>query len=448
MTELDTADGRQGRLELLDGLRFVAALGVVAYHFTARESSAWGGGPVPEALRPVGTWAAYGELGVPLFFVISGFVLLMTAWDKTVPAFVASRIGRLFPAYWAAVAVSLVIVLVLWPEGWASMGRVISRSTALLNVTMVQGAFGVPDVDGPYWTLWYELRFYLLVVMLMLVGITRARVLAFATLWPIAGALTEHTGSVLLTTMLMPDYACYFAGGMLLYLVHRDGHDRGLWLLIGLQCVIGLSTSVTAYQSVHAADLSWGRSSLLLSLGIVGCFGLVALVTLAPWAGRSFRGMAFLGALTYPLYLVHENLGWYLINVLEARTGPWAAVFAATAVSLLAAVAIHQWVEKPLGPRLRRVVVDTIRGADVRSALRTPLRAAGQPADGPGRRAAASRLSHAALPVPRLVPPHQKTHLAAQTVGPSITQEIPMSDERTASRTSSVGGGRRRHDVR
>ena len=45
-------------------------------------------------------------MGVPFFFVISGFVVLMTAWGRDVPHFVASRVGRLFPAYWVAVVIA------------------------------------------------------------------------------------------------------------------------------------------------------------------------------------------------------------------------------------------------------------------------------------------------------------------------------------------------------
>lgn len=399
----------QGRLELLDGLRFLAALSVVAYHFTARESPAWDGLAVPPDLEWLGRWTGYGELGVPLFFVISGFVLLMTAWDRSVPSFIASRVGRLFPAYWVAVAVSMVVVLVLWPEQWPALGRVITEPGALLNLTMVQAAFGVPDIDGPYWTLWYELRFYFLVVLLMLVGITRTRVLAFATLWPIVGAVAQTSGSGLLTAVLMPEYASYFAGGMLLYLIRRDGHDLGTWLLVGLQCVIGLGISVPRYQAVHAQDLTWGRSSVLLGVGIVACFGLVALVTMGPWAGRRFRGMGWLGALTYPLYLIHENLGWYVIHLLHGRTGPLAAVLIASVVVLLAAVLVHHLVERPSTPRLRRVVADTLtRGSSPDGTGRTSQTGApGVSVDGGGHRTTLlPRAVHPVLPAPR---PHRQS---------------------------------------
>src|SRR3712207_7907762 len=137
-----TATGTGRRLGLLDVLRLLAALSVVAFHYLARTSPAWDGAP-PAEFGIAGQLAIYGRMGVPLFFVISGFVVLMTAWGRTVPEFAASRIGRLFPAYWVAVVVSAVIVLVLWPEKPGFFGHEISRGGALLNLTMLQGAFGV-----------------------------------------------------------------------------------------------------------------------------------------------------------------------------------------------------------------------------------------------------------------------------------------------------------------
>jgi peptidoglycan/LPS O-acetylase OafA/YrhL len=51
----------------------------------------------------------YGYLGVDLFFVISGFVVQLSAWDRRPPEFVVSRIVRLYPAFWIAVTVVVVI---------------------------------------------------------------------------------------------------------------------------------------------------------------------------------------------------------------------------------------------------------------------------------------------------------------------------------------------------
>src|SRR5690606_22606190 len=100
---------RPARIYTLDGLRFVAAIGVMLYHFTARWSLAWGTEPV-ERFPVVGHITTYFALAPEMFFVISGFVILWTAWGRTVPKVVASRVARLYPSYWAALAPTSVLL--------------------------------------------------------------------------------------------------------------------------------------------------------------------------------------------------------------------------------------------------------------------------------------------------------------------------------------------------
>ncbi|MGJ0223815.1 hypothetical protein ACQUZK_10475, partial [Streptococcus pyogenes] len=73
----------------------------------------------------------------------------------------------------------------------------------------------------------------LVIILLVALGITRRRVIAFAAVWPAAGLLAELAGVDWLATLLVSRYAPLFAGGMLLYLIHRDGHARLPWLLVG-----------------------------------------------------------------------------------------------------------------------------------------------------------------------------------------------------------------------
>lgn len=348
---------RASRLSVLDSLRFVAAFGVVAFHYTGN-TPAWDNQHAPGHLERIARIGVYGAMGVPLFFVISGFVILMTAWGRDVPQFVASRIGRLFPAYWAAVCVSLILVFLVWPD---ALGGHPTKANALLNLTMFQGAYGVHDLDGPYWTLWYEARFYLLIAVFLLIGITRQRILAFAALWPVLGAVAAAAGQNFLTALLMPDYAPYFAGGMLLYVLYRDGHDLGTWLLLGMQTLLALHFAMGYYPSALPTATGEPVSTVVVAAVSFACFGLVALTTLTPLRHVDARWMTTLGALTYPLYLIHENLGIWIIHSLRPHVGPWLAGAVAVASALAAAWLLHRFVEQPLGGRLRAAVVHTLR---------------------------------------------------------------------------------------
>jgi len=159
------------RLLVIDLLRFIAAASVVGMHWIALGN---GVGPLfgPRA-QPYGRPYArdifphsvtdiltYGGLGVELFFLISGFVICMSSWGRTLGQFGASRIARLFPAYWFAVLLT-VGVLLAFPKLPMVRDFSLVRST-LINLTMTQSFFGVGDVDPVYWTLAQELRFYLM----------------------------------------------------------------------------------------------------------------------------------------------------------------------------------------------------------------------------------------------------------------------------------------------
>lgn len=89
------------RLYALDAVRITAALVVVLYHYVAL-GTAWGLSGTQHLFPALRPFALYGWLGVEIFFIVSGFVICMSAWGRTVGDFATSRISRLFPAYWAA----------------------------------------------------------------------------------------------------------------------------------------------------------------------------------------------------------------------------------------------------------------------------------------------------------------------------------------------------------
>lgn len=342
------------RLAALDGLRFLAAVGVLAYHFTTRETTAWGRDLVDVA-PAVSSWAVYASLGPELFFVISGFVILMTAWGRSVPDIIGSRVGRLYPAYWVGVLATGALLLFVWE------GKQITGGQVLVNLTLLQSLFDVGHVDGVYWTLWVELRFYLLVTVLAAFGITRRRVLWFAALWPAAALLARTLGWSDGVVWLVAPYAPLFAAGMALYVIHRCGHALVPWLLVAANAAAAAVVLVPARMHSLGANSVVPPHAAGLAVALLACVGLVALVTLTPLARWRWSVLTTVGALTYPLYLTHEYWGLWIVHLLHDRLPVWAVLTAATAFSLLLAWLVHRFVEKPFGPRLRRA---TTRGCE------------------------------------------------------------------------------------
>lgn len=99
----------KSRLYEIDLFRFLAALSVVLYHYTFRAYAAHDMSSM--SFQQLGSFFRYGYLGVNLFFMISGFVILLTALNKDLIGFAISRIVRLYPTFWASVTLTAVATL-------------------------------------------------------------------------------------------------------------------------------------------------------------------------------------------------------------------------------------------------------------------------------------------------------------------------------------------------
>jgi peptidoglycan/LPS O-acetylase OafA/YrhL len=136
------------RLKELDILRGLASLNVVIYHYTERYREIY------QHQYPAKYDWNYGHYGLELFFMISGFVIFMTLQKvHSVNEFAYKRFSRLFPAYWICVTITLLLTT-LWKvprmEGF-------NLFEILMNYTMIQGVFEIPNIDGAYWSLIPEL---------------------------------------------------------------------------------------------------------------------------------------------------------------------------------------------------------------------------------------------------------------------------------------------------
>ncbi|MEV0177981.1 acyltransferase [Streptomyces sp. NPDC050625] len=344
------------RLRALDGLRLLAALMVCLYHFAGK------GGPVagswhgsPARLFPTLSQAAtYGCLGVQFFFVISGFVICMSSWGRTLGQFFRSRVARLYPAYWAALflvaGASLLLPVVVRP---------LRLDEFLVNLTMLQQPMGVPRVLGVCWTLWVEVRFYALFALFVVWrGVTYRRVVIFCCLWTLAGVFARVADHPLTDALVMRDHAPFFIGGLALYLIHRYGSDLLLWGIVAVSWLLGQRYSTTALWHPGAQGDAFHRDPYVILLVVTLAFAAVAAVALGWTRWANWRWLTVAGALTYPFYLIHEHLGWFVIRALHRALGlgPWPTLTATVTVLLGLAWLIHRWVERPFGPRLKQAL--------------------------------------------------------------------------------------------
>lgn len=327
------------RIAGLDVLRGFAAAAVMLHHHGQYYDVLYPGRiPLSVDLGP-------GHFGVELFFIISGFVILMTVERKmTVREFAISRVARLMPTFLAA----LVMATAIRTLSPAPMLDTPTLPQFLANLTMAPSLFGQTAMDMPYWTLTYELVFYVGMAVILALGMLRwtewfgllavaASCLFIATL----DVRLHHRSSILLLVY----YSNFFLIGICLYRAHARMARPVTW------AALVVAIAVTALGGGEKSFETPGRVYLPLTIVFT------ALVWFA--IGRhgrwlAWRPLVFLGHISYPLYLVHVVLGFAVIRWGVARG--WSTiegVVAAGLVSLIAATLLHYFIELPGGRRVR-----------------------------------------------------------------------------------------------
>ncbi|MCW2940191.1 MAG: acyltransferase 3 [Actinomycetia bacterium] len=344
-----------GRMTELDLLRFLAAFCVLAFHYTSSDGRMWGENAIKvfPAAAPI---FRFGSMGVVLFFCISGFVILMSAWDRSVEEFAVSRITRLFPAYWFAIALVATVSLLTGKPDSVNL-RV---PEFLTNLTMVQEGLGVPHALPVFWTLWIELRFYLLIALLIAVGgMTYKRVMAFMAGWLLLSAVLYNSGAHLVDQFFLFMWSPYFVGGMAAFLIRRFGSSLLPWLIFGFSWLLALHTrgTVWAYPGMPLDNAAQSIEAVLTTV----IFGVMALVAVGALRFLRWKRLTVLGALTYPIYLIHHWCGELVITTLGLRSNPWLGVAASLTVALVLAYGIYRLVEVPVQRVLRSRLKDSLR---------------------------------------------------------------------------------------
>lgn len=335
------------RVHEIDLLRFLAALAVVFYHYAFRGAAA--GGLSALSYPTLAPLAQYGFLGVHLFFMISGFVILMTASRGGIADFTISRAVRLYPALWVCCTVTFIATLTIGaPRFSASAGQYFA------NLTLLGDFFNVRPIDGVYWSLFVELRFYALIVAVLALGrMHRSQRLLIA--WLLASALLQAMPDNKLAHLLIADYSGFFIGGAACYLIWAEGTSGGRLALLAGAWLLALAQAnreAAALGSRFAVTFE----PFAVAVAVTAFFAVLLAIALrrTGWFGR--RRWLLIGAITYPLYLLHQNLGYMLFNRYAPVVDRHLLFWGVMALALAAAYAVHRLVERPLAARLRSIL--------------------------------------------------------------------------------------------
>lgn len=379
---------KTGYIVGLDLIRFGAAVLVVFYHLGFW---IWAGDGSAVTYRWPSSLVWFGSVGVEIFFSLSGFVIAYTAVNATALSFVRSRLARLIPGSLICATLTLLVCLALHAGHPAQLTGEWFRSVVL--------PMRAPFIDSSYWTLPIELTFYALVLVLIL--LRRERLLPWviglvgllsSMMWfALTAAQIEAPGHVLVARMkpaatiylvstrqayfftLMP-HGCFFAIGVLLWfcLTHRTTGPR---LLVLGTCIVGgicetywhACIELDRVGPVHpeAIGRTWHASVpcavwlLSIALVVVSVRRNEAIsLALKP----ALPAIRWTGLLTYPLYLVHQRVGYLLIDALRGRIPDNLSLLLVTALMFVVALLVARFGEPPL-----RRLIQQMMGAHSRS---------------------------------------------------------------------------------
>ena len=341
----------RGRLDFLDALRGVAAVVVVIQHVS--EQVHW---------RPA-LWfsvhvAQLGQLGVMVFFLVSGFIIPVSLERHgNLKGFWVARVFRLYPLYW----VSLVAAFVLWRNGQYFVDPGISAhplTAFLANATMASRLFHQPYAIGLYWTLLFELIFYIGCSVLFVIGWLRYSDRIALVL--MAGILVKTYGPVLVGGAASPSALPFIAmvTGTLLYrFFYATMSPRRAALVVTAAAVTGVLAYAPLIGKSHRVQFYGGDAFGPMVGAFLGAIGIVVVAMMLRHHSVP-RWLCHLGLVSYSMYLVHP----LLLQWLDLPHSPGLAVAVFVAVTVGVATVTYYLIEAPMIEAGRTIVRRLDRG--------------------------------------------------------------------------------------
>ena len=353
-----------GRLLSLQALRAVAATLIVFLH--AEEvvrlyAEAHGKAFSPPKILPLG-------VGVDLFFVISGFVIVFASRKLFASAggwreFMRRRLIRIVPLYWSALTLRLIVLAAGAAIGAKSFPDSLAIVTSYLFIPYDSLGFG-PDFPFPLldlgWTLNFEMFFYVLFACFIALPRERAVALVVACL----------VVSVVLASIFRPETVAFrfwlrpitweFAFGALIAIAFMRGavfSPATRILMISAALLVWLVPVSWLGDTSAPGHYGWPRLCIWGS----GAILIVAASVLGPISFRSAwsQAIARLGDSSYALYLLHPFVFILFKMILAKITVPqalyWPLTLSAAALAIVAAVLFHDRIENPVVLQLRRI---------------------------------------------------------------------------------------------
>ena len=318
------------RLVGLNYIRGISSLLILFYHYTTRYQDIFHNAGAEISHK--GLW--WGSWAVSTFFILSGFLTVYNLkQDVTAHSFLKKRAVRLYPAYWVCLIITTVVVN-LFMERYK-----VSALTFVFNISMLQGFIGIKNVDGAYWTLTYEILFYIIVALTIIAGnfISLKNIYEkVAFVWigftVVYEVVLSKVGISSFALSLLTNYAHLFVIGISIFYIF---HSRKNYL--------------SFVNLIFAVFVHFVKYDVVYTVFVIAVIVLVFLLVKKEISFKYDNVLNLLSEISFPLYLIHQLMGYTIIYYFDTLWGfKTCGIVVAFVISLIVAYLIHGFVEKPM----------------------------------------------------------------------------------------------------
>jgi len=330
----------------VQALRFLAALAVVLLH-----ANFYVGQRLTD--QPVSLWTG-GAWGVDIFFVISGFVMVVSTQTlignpRGWRVFFMRRVVRIAPLYWIIMSLKVVLLLAL-PSALFNNPFDLERVvTSYFFIPSRNPAGMIEPIHGVGWTLNFEMFFYAMFAAAMFLRISVFRfvgpVLAFCALMSV---LRDEKTWPAITFYFDPIVLEFFWGMIIARLALRHAPPPAA----------GLALAAAGFALILGRDAAGPVGEALAVVGVGPALAVAGVVVMEPWlSGRTPRPLLVLGDASYSIYLFHPLVA-PVVPAVFAKLGliePDAAFALAAIFAICASMVVYYGVEMPVLRWMKRV---------------------------------------------------------------------------------------------
>ncbi len=326
----------------LNVIRAISAMLIVLVHYTTMYNQSI---YTPENLKtnyPITfPWAS---MAVITFFLLSGFLTRVDSDEKPL-VYLGKRCVRLFPTFLVAVIITSLVTFFFYKPAFVGLKAI------LINLTMVPSLFGVRAVDGVYWTLVYEIKFYIIIGILLAIKklkINNVLILIWAIVSLLSGIFQDYLNNTLLgsaiNVFLFPDYSTTFLLGLA---INEVGKNK--------KSIIGYTTIVVSVIN-HYFGLGTKQTIWVIVVALIVVY--VTIINPKTFLNKEnafTKICSFFASISYALYLVHQNIGYAIIRgLVSIGLTNELFILIPIVVSVLLAFLIFKFVETPINTLLKR----------------------------------------------------------------------------------------------